>query len=173
MILSVNAQTLLFFSTIAVGGILGFIYDIFRIFRRLFKHGNFLTQIEDLIYWLLASFIMFYFMLNENYGEIRIFSMIGALIGVILYFFAISPFVLKVSLTILNIAKQILTVTFKILFFPIKILLKILYIPYNFVKPSLLNVISNVKKLLQKGKTYAKIKKDRLKKDVNIILKKV
>ena len=64
--LELSIQTKIFFFTVFIGLLIGFTYDIFRLLRKTFKHPDYLTQIEDFIYWLLSTFIMFYLILIKK-----------------------------------------------------------------------------------------------------------
>ncbi len=173
MILSMSEQTKLFMLTVLIGVAIGFTYDIFRIIRKVFIHPNFLIQIEDILYWALVSFGMFYFMLNRNDGEVRAYSIFGAFLGMILYYLTASPFIMKASVTVLNFFKKVLFTLLQIMLYPIKILLKIIKIPFNIVKNYIISAKKPVKKVLQKSGMYAKIRKDKISHDLKIIFKKV
>lgn len=71
--------------SLAVGIVLMMIYDIFRLFRLLVRHSAWMIGVEDVIYWVFASFTVFGLFYLENDGALR-FYMIGAVIfGMILY----------------------------------------------------------------------------------------
>ncbi|WP_432630769.1 spore cortex biosynthesis protein YabQ [Brotaphodocola sp.] len=71
--------------SLAVGIVLMMIYDIFRLFRLLVKHSAWMIGVEDVIYWVFASFTVFGLFYLENDGALR-FYMIGVVIlGMILY----------------------------------------------------------------------------------------
>ena len=46
-----------------LGVIITFIYDLFRIFRRIIPHGWFLLSLEDLVFWVLATQVFLYALL--------------------------------------------------------------------------------------------------------------
>lgn len=48
-----------------LGVIITFIYDLFRIFRRIIPHGWFLLSLEDLVFWVLATAGIFYMLYYE------------------------------------------------------------------------------------------------------------
>ena len=133
MILSMGNQALIFLITAVVGFFIGFIYDIFRIIRKLFKHKIILTQIEDILFWIVVSLFMFFVMLSNNYAQIRAFNVLGAALGALLYFLTAGRLVMAMSDAVI----------------------RFLNIPLNFLKKSL----NYVKKLLQKLKKCAIIKK--------------
>ena len=165
MILSMESQVILFLTTIAAGFAIGFIYDIFRVIRLIFKHPDFLLHIEDILYWLFVAFLMFYIMLFQNYGEIRFFSIIGAFIGMALYFLTISKLFMGVSKAIVEFVKKIVLGLIYVILFPFKILFKIIMVPYQAIKKI-------IKKVLQKSNRYAKIRIRKIFGEFKIILKK-
>ncbi|MDR2940066.1 MAG: spore cortex biosynthesis protein YabQ, partial [Clostridiales bacterium] len=85
MILSMYNQAYIFVATIGLGFLSGLIYDAFRIFRVAIKHNNILTQLEDIIYWVFVTFIMFRFVISNNDGEVRGFLIGGMVIGMAVY----------------------------------------------------------------------------------------
>jgi spore cortex biosynthesis protein YabQ len=95
---AITIELQFFLLSILWGCILLLAYDVLRIFRRLIKHGMILVAVEDLIFWLLASLFIFTMIFHQNNGIIRGFSIIGMLLGIILYHFSISD-VLVMSLT--------------------------------------------------------------------------
>ena len=74
-----------------LGVIITFIYDLFRIFRRIIPHGWFLLSLEDLVFWVLATAGIFYMLYYENNGMFRWFSVIGAGTGMFLYKNNVTP----------------------------------------------------------------------------------
>lgn len=71
--------------SLAIGIVLMMVYDIFRLFRLFVRHSAWMIGVEDVIYWVFASFTVFGLFYLENDGALR-FYMIGAVIlGMILY----------------------------------------------------------------------------------------
>ncbi len=168
-----SEQTRLFLQTIAAGFAIGWIFDVFRVLRAAVKHPDFLTQIEDMLYWVIVSFGMFYFLLNVNAGEVRIFSIIGAFLGMGLYFATLSPVFMAVSVAIVDFVKKVVVTTITIMLFPIKILLRILAVPARFARKKAKQAGKPVKKLLQNSARYAKMKKQKFVSHLWIMFKKV
>lgn len=129
MILSMSGQGLLFLTTVAAGFVIGFVYDIFRIVRKTVPHSHLMVQAEDLLYWVAVSLMMFYFMLHRNYGEIRIFSIAGAALGMILYFYSVSVIVMKVSVAVIGFIQKVILTAVRILLTPVRWLVKMLVPP--------------------------------------------
>ncbi len=173
MILSMQSQFFLFLYSIAVGGIIGFIYDIFRIIRKTFPHNNIFVNIEDILYWLIVTFIAFYFLLNYNNGEIRFFNIIGLFLGMSLYFLTFSKLILKVSITIIHIIERILKIIIKIISVPLAIILKIVRFILNIFKKIIRKLANPTKKIIKKTTKYGKSKKNSILKELRVIKKKI
>ena len=59
------------------GLIIGLIFDIFRIFRKSFKTPDFITYLQDFIFWIIAGSILLYSIFKFNNGELRLYIFIG------------------------------------------------------------------------------------------------
>ena len=88
--------------SVLVGMGLFLLYDIFRIFRRIVPHGAIWIGVEDFCYWLLCTAAVFLMLYQENDGMIRGFAIGGVIFGMILYFFLLSRFVVKINVCILT-----------------------------------------------------------------------
>jgi len=173
MILSMAEQARFFLWTMLLGAVSGIIYDIFRIFRKTIKHPDFLTQIEDLLYWLFISILIFYFILHRNSGEVRIYAIIGVFTGMCLYFFTLSRFIIQASVFIIELIKKIILTSVNIILLPFKLLLKLLSYPARAVKKWMIKQFGFGKSILHRTHRYAGLKMSSLKKEMYIIRKKI
>ena len=146
------SQAHVFLIFIINGIIIAFIFDIFRIFRKSFKTPDWVTYIEDIIFWFITCVLLAYSIYTYNNGEIRLFIFIGLIIGAILYILTISKYIIKFSVKIIRFLKII---SYKIIYYityPIKIILKIvrklLLRPICFI---FINFRRNIYNLLQKN----------------------
>ena len=154
MILSISYQFKVFLISLFIGLILGLFYDFIKIFRKFILHNNIIINIEDTIYWLFMSIIIFLISLYQNNGEIRIFFILGIFIGMILYITLISSLFIKLSTKIINIFIRLILFIFKAISMPFLILFNIIIKPLKFFY----NILKNItKKLLQKYMFCAKI----------------
>jgi len=164
MILS--GQGLLFLSTVVVGAAIGLFYDIFRIFRKVATHSGWAVQLEDFLFWIFATAAMFYFMLNHNFGEIRLFSIIGATCGVVLYFATISRLVLKISVTVINFIKRVIIAAVRIVTLPLRFV-------FNLLAPPAKIFLSKRRKNLHNATRYGKMQVKKTMRNWSILRKKV
>ena len=78
------------------GLIIGLIFDIFRIFRKSFKTPDFITYLQDFIFWIIAGSILLYSIFKFNNGELRLYIFIGILLGVSAYILIFSRLFIKI-----------------------------------------------------------------------------
>lgn len=88
-------QMQFFMISILWGAIILLAYDVLRILRRLIKHNNIILAIQDLIFWIVASVFIFAMIYKENDGIIRGFAVMGVTIGMVLYHFIVSTFLVN------------------------------------------------------------------------------
>lgn len=158
--------------SVALGFFAGFVYDLFRILRRSIKHPDLLTQLEDLIFWLFVSVLLFYFILNKNSGEVRFYIILGTFLGMGVYFLTLSRPVLAVSMAVIHFFQKVLIALYKMISLPIKILIRIGLIPVRAAGMRIKKIQKPAKKLLQKPARYAKMKTRGLARDLKIIWNK-
>ena len=98
----VENQTYLFivFSLTGIG--LGVLFDFFRALRKTFKTPDLVTYLEDIIYWILAGIIVLYNIWFFNDGEIRIYMILGILIGAVIYTLTLSTIFIKINYFIMS-----------------------------------------------------------------------
>lgn len=78
-----------------MGIFITFVYDILRIFRRVFPHKNFLVSLEDIAFWIYCAAKVFLLMYYESNGTLRWFAVLGALAGMLLYKKLVSPYFVR------------------------------------------------------------------------------
>lgn len=109
---AIGAEAMFFVASVLEGVGLVLVYDIFRIIRRVMKHGNIWISMEDIVYWLFCTVSVFLLLYRENDGLMRAFSFLGILLGSVTYYFLFSRFVIKIGVLVLTpfskIGKKIL-----------------------------------------------------------------
>ncbi len=128
----INKEFSIFLAFILIGLIISFLFDFFRILRRVYKTPDSITIIEDIAFWIISGIILLsgIFILNE--GKIRAFLFIGLFTGILLYIITISKYFVKIGTISLNTLN-------KIIFIPI----------FNFIN-IILNTFSKIVNLLKK-----------------------
>ncbi len=121
---SITNQAFIFLSSVAAGLIVGFVFDIFRILRKVIKTSNVITYIEDILFWILVAIIIFILVFVTNNGELRWYEFLGVALGVIFYHLLFSMYIIKISVKIINIIKKIVISILRVLLFPFLFLYK-------------------------------------------------
>ena len=133
----VTNQAYLFLIFVINGLLIGFISDVFRILRISFKTKDFVTYIQDIVFWLITGAIVLYSIFVFNNGEIRFYMFLGIAIGVILYIILFSKYIIEFNVQFIKILKNITHKLFDLLLVPItfikKILKKIFFKPISFI----------------------------------------
>ena len=106
-------QAYLFLVFSLTGVIIGVLFDFFRILRRTIKTSNFITYVEDIIFWILTGVLILYNIWYFNNGEIRIFLFLGIILGVLIYMSTLSSIVIKIFSEILRVILKILKLPLK------------------------------------------------------------
>ena len=126
------------------GLLIGLLFDIFRILRKSFKTPDFITYIEDIIFWILSGLLLLYSIFKFNNGELRLFILIGIVAGISIYILIFSKIFVNTSVFIINLLKK----TFNILIIvPIKFISKLIY--KILIKP-LVFISRKIKKIIKK-----------------------
>ena len=143
------------------GVIIGLFFDVFRILRKSFKTPDFITYIEDIIFWILTGLFLIYIIFKFNNGEIRSYIFIGLGIGILLYLLIFSKYFIKINVIIIKYLKAIFRTIFQIITYPFKVILKIFdkLILKNIIK--IKNVIIFYVKKCKKDKNFQKNKKEK------------
>jgi len=79
----------------------GVVYDWFKAMRRQVNSRGF-TAVADVLFWLILAIALFAQVMVAGRGEVRIFMLVAATIGAILYFWALSAYILKIFEKCLN-----------------------------------------------------------------------
>ena len=82
------------------GVIIGTLFDIFRIRRRLLNLPNFITYIEDIIFWILTGTILTFVIYGVNKGNVRLYQIVALFLGTFIYFISMSRLIFKAIGTI-------------------------------------------------------------------------
>lgn len=150
MIIPVNIQLFYFLSTIITGLIVGIMFDIYRITRGLNSPNKIMTAISDILFWIFAAVTTFVFFLYTNNGNVRYYTFVGLIIGLLIYFELISSRFINFLRAVVYFVLKFFRLVIIFIIYPIKIIRY--YSKYGFYK---------VKEAGKKGykKSEEKIKK--------------
>lgn len=104
------------------GLIIGFIFDIFRIHRKAFKNKNYITYIQDALFWILTGILIIYTTTVYNDGELRFYMIFATMLGVVIYLFTLSKLIISIGVKLILFIKRILLAIIKKVIGPTKFL---------------------------------------------------
>ncbi len=132
-------QAYLFLVFSLTGVSIGIIFDFFRVLRKTYKTSDIITYIEDIIFWILAGAIILYSIWYFNNGEIRLFMIIGIILGTLIYALTLSNLFIKVDTFFMSIIKKVL-----------EFLCKIFNIPINIIKNTIIKIYNQLNLVIKK-----------------------
>ena len=155
IILAVDRQAEIFLFSLFCGVCAAFLYDMLKTFRLVVFHTKTMEYAEDCIYWLFCAFVFFSFMLKNNSGEIRFFSIGAFFAAIIIYNLTLGKTVSSLSEKTVYFLKKAVKLFWEIICTPFKLLWAVLKKPVFFVGKKAEKKLRTVLILIQK---YVKIK---------------
>lgn len=153
-----------FLNSILWGVILLVIYDVFRIIRKIIKHNGFFIAIQDIIYWVVCSILIFNMMYEQNNGIIRAFAVLAVVIGMLLYHGSVSnmvvDFISMVINKVIHFVNLVIGTTINTILWPFKFIFKK-------IKRFVLFIAKKVRKLVLALIKPLKIKKKKVKMELS------
>ena len=147
---SINQLYLLCIFTLS-GFLIRILFDIFRILRKSFKTPDFITYIEDFIFWSLTGIYLLFIIFKFSFGEIRIFMFAGLIIGFIVYMVTLSKYFISINVKIITFLKNLILKILRVIAFPFitlyKFLKRLLFKPITFMT---INIMGILKKFVNK-----------------------
>lgn len=104
----IQNQLFSFFIYVIVGILLGFIFDIFRAFRKSIKNSNVATNIEDILFVIISFIIIAMVVQIVSKGELRFYILLGIILGILIYFLSVSKYIITGETWILKSIIKIL-----------------------------------------------------------------
>ncbi len=123
MVLSNYLQfNLLFFSLIG-GFITGVLFDIYIAIRGSELQNKIIMFVEDILFWVLISVIIFAFLFYKDGAIINTYSYIFMIIGIYIYFKLFSKKLLIYEIRLLEIISRNLRIILKTILYPFRLLI--------------------------------------------------
>ncbi|MGL5151984.1 MAG: spore cortex biosynthesis protein YabQ [Clostridium sp.] len=121
MPLEINIQFNIVLYSLIAGILTGVLFDIYRIVRGA-NVIKVLVIIEDVLFWILSSLVVFTFLLYFNYAFLGPYVYIFLLISFLFYYKVISPKVVSVEQVIGRGTSKSIRITCKATMYPFKII---------------------------------------------------
>lgn len=118
MVISISQQFRLVIFSLAAGIITGVLFDSYRLIRGFSNLNKVVTFIEDTLFWIFTSVVVFTFLLYTNYAYIGMYVYMCIAIGIYLYIKLISKFFISSQYRVLKLLGKILRVVRNFIFYP-------------------------------------------------------
>lgn len=133
---SLESQFYAFIVTVLIGLIMGICYDFYRVIKGIIRPRKFFVYMGDLLFWVVSTLIVFFMLLIGNWGELRFYVIVGALVGALLYFKLLSHSVVDVLVNVFSFIRKTINLVFRairftwfLITYPLFILKNIIIIP--------------------------------------------
>lgn len=113
--MDVISQLQAMFITIIAGMLLGLVFDFYRVLRGLIRPRGWLSSLGDLLYWLVATAVVFTALLLGNWGELRLYAFLSLLAGVGAYYRLCSVFAVRTLLAALRLSGRLTATLYRCL----------------------------------------------------------
>lgn len=123
MLISISHQLKLVIFSFLSGVLTGILFDVYRIIRGFEGTNKILTFIEDMLFWIFSSIVVFIFLLFTNYAYIGFYVYLLIALGIYVYLKLLSKVILDIEYKILKTMGKLLRISKNILLFPIDLLL--------------------------------------------------
>lgn len=92
---TISWQSALFLKTCGFGFLLGMLFEVFRMFRIIFTNGKY-TVFWDVLYMCVASVTTFLFLLINGNGTLRVYVVLGLVLGWIVFYVTVGKGIKKI-----------------------------------------------------------------------------
>lgn len=110
----------MFLWSIALGAALGIFYDLFRVARVAVRHNAIAAAVEDVVFALACAAATLLYLIRADCGEIRLFVLVGELIGFVIYYFTVGALVIGAAKGIISAVTKFFYWIWRIFFAPVE-----------------------------------------------------
>lgn len=103
---AISAQLFAIAITLLSGFLLGLFFDLYRVLRALWRPGPLWTRLGDLLFWLFAFCLLYSLLLLGNWGEMRLYVVLGWGLGLFLYIRFLSRRIVVICFTLFSAAHR-------------------------------------------------------------------
>lgn len=101
-------QILSFLYAFLLGILFSVFYDFFKVTRKVFNLSDLIIFIEDIIYFLIISFVTFLFLISTTNGKLRIYVFLSVSLGFYIWKISLSKYLCNLSTFILKNINKLL-----------------------------------------------------------------
>ncbi len=128
------SQEIIFLTSVLGGMLLGLFWDAYRLIRHYIAFGKIGTALGDIVYWIVSLYVGLSIIINISWGNIRLYILLGFLLGALIYFCVFSNIILGLFISLIDFVIFIVKKLYGLIIIPIKFFikrLKFLLLPYK------------------------------------------
>lgn len=126
MVISISQQLRLVIFSLIAGIITGMLFDSYRLIRGFSNVNKIVIFIEDTLFWIFTSVVVFIFLLYTNYAYIGMYVYMCIAVGVYLYIKLLSKFFVKSQCKIFKMLGKIFRVTRNLMLYPFQFVIYVI-----------------------------------------------
>lgn len=137
---SLESQIFAFGVTVLMGLTVGILFDFYRVTKGAARPGKIASYAGDILFWVISTIVVFFMLLVGNWGEIRLYVIIGVATGAAVYIKVLSRFVTGFLRKVLDFIRKAMVNIFKflsyvwfIVTYPITLVRNIIIIPIGYI----------------------------------------
>lgn len=123
MVISISQQFRLVIFSISAGLITGVLFDSYRLIRGFSTVNKIITFIEDTLFWIFTSVVVFIYLLYTNYAYIGMYVYMCIAIGVYLYIKLISKYFISSQYRVLKFLGKVLRIVKNLILYPFQFII--------------------------------------------------
>jgi spore cortex biosynthesis protein YabQ len=151
---SLDSQVYSFIVIILTGITVGILFDLFGVTRDAIHPGKIVGIIGDIFFWITITVIIIFLLLVGNWGEPRLYILIGAAVGVYIYIRFLRVIVVRFLRSVVYVIKKTLEILLKVLryiwitvTYPIVVIRKVIVVPIGYLGMAFTKSKTSLKKL--------------------------
>lgn len=123
-----------FFYSLGFGFLLGILYDVFRIVRLAVSNAKPFVAVMDFLYFVVCGILSFFFVLVTDEGNLRIYTVLGEVLGWMIYYFSFGVIAMRVTAIAVNGIRRLARLIFRPFVFVFRKIRKSKVKSENFIK---------------------------------------
>lgn len=145
-----------FLNTVAIGLIIGIIFDFYRAIRFLVRPRKWTADVLDVFMSIIFTAMAFLLLLFSNWGEVRLYVFLGIGLGIGVYVRYCSGKILSWWFNWLSFFTKSTKLILKIFYFPVKMINRLIALPLGLISLLLYNLYKFLNRLTKKPASKVK-----------------
>lgn len=122
MVVSLYLQAKFVIYSVLAGVLTGLLFDFYRVFRGFESVPKIFIIIEDILFWILVSIIVFIFLLYTNQALITGYIYVFIALGILFYIRFMSKYFTTVQYKLIITFTKLIRILVNFIFYPVKLL---------------------------------------------------